>query len=514
MSMSDSARARLVLRPLRRSDLAAVQELQRRSFPMIDPWTREQFDSQLAIFPEGQLGVEIDGVLVATSSSLIVDEEDFGAYHTFDEVSDRGFIRNHDAEGDTLYGIDIAVDPKHRGERLARRLYEARKELVHDRNLRAILVAGRIPGYARHADRMSAEEYVRRVVHKELKDPVLTSQLAQGFAIRGVFRDYLPSDTESAGCAVFMEWLNPEHHPEAAPSVHRRVRVAAVQYQMRPITSFDEFAQQCEFFIDTASEYRMDFVLFPEMITNQLQALVPAAESSLTARRLDEFTSRYVELFTRLAMKYNLNIVGGSHLTVEAGKLYNIASLFRRDGSVDRQHKLHISPSEARWWGVSPGEEVRVFDTDRGKVAILICDDIAFPETARIAAGKGANLLFVPFNTDIRSGYMRVRSCALARCIENGVYAVLAGPIGNLPFVQGADIHYGEACILTPCDVNFSRDGVAEEATPNVETMVVHELDMEILRRNRLQGSIRPWVDRRTDLYAIRYTEGDAIREV
>jgi predicted amidohydrolase len=157
---------------------------------------------------------------------------------------------------------------------------------------------------------------------------------------------------------------------------------------------------------------------------------------------------------------------------------------------------------------------VRVFDTDRGKIAILICDDIEFPETARVAVGKGAMILFVPFNTDIRSGYMRVRSCAQARCIENGVYAVLAGPVGNLPFVQGADIHYGEACILTPCDVNFARDGVAEEATPNVETMVVHELDMEVLRRNRIVGSVRTWLDRRGDLYAVRYTEGGKPREV
>ena len=82
------------------------------------------------------------------------------------------------------------------------------------------------------------------------------------------------SDTESAGYAVFMEWLNPEHHPIGAPAAVRNVRVAAVQYQMRPISSFDEFAQQCEFFIDTASEYRADFLLFPEMVTNQLQVLV------------------------------------------------------------------------------------------------------------------------------------------------------------------------------------------------------------------------------------------------
>jgi predicted amidohydrolase len=511
--MAESARARIVLRQLRKSDLKAIVDLQTRSFP-IEPWTREQLESQLSIFPEGQLGVEIDGKLVATSSSLIVDEEDFGAYHTFLEVSDNGFIRNHDPEGDTLYGIDIAVDPTHRGERLSRRIYEARKELAQRNNLRAILIAGRIPGYGKVADKMTAEEYVRKVVQKQIKDPTLTSQLAQGFAIRFVLKDYLPSDTESAGYAVFMEWLNPEHHPGDAPAPTRSIRVAAVQYQMRPITSFEEFAQQCEFFIDTASEYRMDFLLFPEMVTNQLQVLVPAAESSLTARRLDEFTPRYTDFFTRMAMKYNLNIVGGSHLTVEHDRLYNISFLFRRDGSVEKQYKLHISPSEAKWWGVSAGDEVRVFDTDRGKIAILIGDDVVFPESARIACSKGANLLFVPFNTDIRSGYMRVRSCAQARCIENGMYAVLAGPIGNLPFVQGADIHYGEACILTPCDVPFSRDGVAEEATPNVETMVVQELDIEVLRRSRLVGAVRTWLDRRTDLYAVRFTEGGEVREV
>src|SRR5690349_8896083 len=125
--MAAASRARLVLRQLTRADIKAVQELQRKSFLSIEPWTTEQLESQLSIFPEGQLGVEMDGVLVATSSSLIVDEEDFGAYHTFHEVSDGGFIRNHDPEGDTLYGIDIAVDATHRGERLSRRIYEARK---------------------------------------------------------------------------------------------------------------------------------------------------------------------------------------------------------------------------------------------------------------------------------------------------------------------------------------------------------------------------------------------------
>jgi predicted amidohydrolase len=375
------------------------------------------------------------------------------------------------------------------------------------------MIAGRMPGYRKLAEKHTPDDYVRKVVRKELRDAVITAQLAQGFAIRHVIRDYLPTDFESHGNAVLMEWLNPEHHPIGRLEP-RHVRVAAVQYQMRTIKSFEEFAQQCEFFIDTASEYRMDFLLFPEMVTNQLLALVPAARPGLTARRLQEFTPAYVELFTRMAMKYNINIIGGSHLTVENEQLFNIAYLFRRDGSVAKQYKLHITPSEERWWGVSAGHEVCVLDTDCGKIAILICYDVEFPEISRIAAAKGANVLFVPFNTDIRSGYIRVRACAQARCIENGIYAVLAGPVGNLPFVEGADIHYGQACILTPSDLHFARDGVAEEATPNVETMVLHELDLDVLRRNRHSGTVRTWSDRRTDLYRVLFTEAGKRREV
>ncbi|WP_141735533.1 bifunctional GNAT family N-acetyltransferase/carbon-nitrogen hydrolase family protein [Oligoflexus tunisiensis] len=506
--------ARLMVRLLTKADVEAIQDLQKRCYGGMAPWDREQIESQIDIFPEGQIAVELDGELVGTSSSLIVDEEDYGSWHSYKDVSDNGYIRNHDPAGDTLYGIDIAVDPSSRGMRFARRLYEARKEFAVKHNLRAIMIAGRIPGYHEHAKNMSPEEYVKKVITKDIKDPVLTAQLANGFAIRMVLRNYLPSDKESCGHAVCMEWLNPEHHPDKDTVAVREIRVAAVQYQMRNIKTFEDFAQQCEFFIDTASEYRMDFLLFPELLTNQLQPLVPGTRPGLAARRLHEFTDQYIDFFRHMAMKHNINIIGGSHLTVENEKLYNISYLFRRDGSVAKQYKLHITPSESRWWGVGPGKSVEVFETDRGKIAILICYDVEFPELARIAAAKGANIIFIPFNTDLRSGYMRVRTCAAARCIENGVYAVLAGSIGNLPFVDGADIHYGQACILTPSDVAFARDGIAEEATPNVETMVVSELNIETLRKNRRMGSVRPWLDRRTDIYSVTWKEADEKKHI
>lgn len=501
----------LVVRPLELADFDAVVDLQERCFPKIEPWTEEEFRAQIETFPEGQLGVERDGKLVAASTSVVVDGEVYEENHDFDEASGDGKLENHDPSGDTLYGLDIVVDPDFRGHRLARRLYEERKELVHRLNLRRILIAGRLPGYADSGER-AIDDYLARVLRKEIVDPVVTAQLANGFAIRRTLDGYLDEDVASGGHAVLMEWLNPDYVP-----VHRsvrRARVAAAQYQMRRIDSFEDFTGQCEFFVEAASEYRIDLLLFPELLTNQLLGILEPDRPAQMARALSAYTDRYVEFFRKMAMKYYVNIIGGSHLAVEDGVLYNIAYLFHRDGSIDKQYKLHITPSEAKWWGVSPGDRLDVFETDVGKIAILICYDIEFPELARVARSKGAEVLFVPYNTDVRSGHMRVRSCAQARAIENHVYCVLCGAVGNLPLVQGSDIHYAQSCVLTPSDIPFSRDAVGAEATPNVESMVVHELDFALLRRTLRQGAVRPWVDRRTDLYSVKWKEADVEHEV
>src|SRR5690606_11228983 len=218
------------VRPLRIDDWEAVVALHRKCFPSIQPWTRDQLESQIRHFPEGQIGVEYEGKLVATSSSLIVDAEDIGERHTFATACDGGYIRNHDPEGDSLYGIDIAVDPDHRGMRLARRLYDRRKELARELNLRRILIVGRMPRYHRRAREMSPEEYVRRVIAREIRDPVINAQLANGFTVRSVIKNYLPSDRESVGCGVFMEWLNPYYVPDRQRALATgTVRVAAVQ---------------------------------------------------------------------------------------------------------------------------------------------------------------------------------------------------------------------------------------------------------------------------------------------
>jgi len=283
-------------------------------------------------------------------------------------------------------------------------------------------------------------------------------------------------------------------HAKHAPRRASTARICVVQYEVRRVGTFGDFARQCEYFTDVASDYKADFVLFPELLTAQRVSLVKAPRPGLAARKISEFTKRYLDLFTGLAIRYNVNIIGGSHFTHEGEKLHNVSYLsylFRRDGTLAKQYKMHITPNERRWWGVAPGDPLEVFDTDRGKIAILIDCDVEFPELARIAAGKGARILFVPFDTDSRYGYLRVRSCAQARCVENHVYAAIAGCVGTLSLVENADIHYAQSGIYTPSDIQFSRDMVAVECSPNVETVIVHEVDIDLLRRHRETGTVQ-----------------------
>jgi predicted amidohydrolase/ribosomal protein S18 acetylase RimI-like enzyme len=506
----------LRLRPMTIDDFDGLVELQLKCFPGMKPWRRDQIESQLTIFPEGQCVIEMEGRVVASSSSLILDSTSHGAWHDWKLSTDDGYIRNHDPKGDMLYGIEIMVDPKYRGMKLSRRLYDARKEIARKKNLVGIIIGGRIPGYHTHADQMSAREYVERVIAKALVDPVLTPQLSNGFVLKGLIANYFPADQESRGYATYLQWTNLDHVPPDKPQAMRPasiVRLSAVQYQMRRTSSFKEFARQCEFFIDAASDYKADFLAFPELFTTQLLSAITADRPGLSARMLADFTQPFIELFRGLAMRYHLNIVGGSQFELEDEKLYNTSFLFRRDGSIERQRKLHITPDERRWWGVQPGDTLRTFDTDRGRIAILLGYDIEFPELSRMAVDQGADILFMPINADERQAYLRMRYCAQARCIENSVFAVLAGCVGNLPDVEHADIHYAQSAILTPSDFYFSRDGVAAECEANIETVIFAELDLVLLRRHRRKGSVRNWEDRRTDLYRLHYEGPDGPRQ-
>lgn len=509
---------RLVLRTLRLADFADIKEIMDRVYPeMGGAWTYEQFASQLFHFPEGQICIEDGGRVVAAALALIVKYSDWGDKHTYAAITDNGTFSTHTADGDTLYGADVFVHPDYRELRLGRRLYDARKEICERLNLRAIVAGGRIPGYRKHASAMTARRYIELVKSREMHDPVLSFQLANEFHVRKVIAGYEPLDKETRGYATLLEWINIYYEEKRAPTQFGQpkevVRVGAVQWQMRPVSSLQDLMRQLEFFVDTVAGYKSDFVLLPEFFGAPLMAHTKqGSDPAQAVRLLAEYGSQIRDELQRLAVSYNVNIIAGSMPEYRDQGLRNASYLLRRDGTMDVQYKLHVTPDEKSYWGMRGGDALTAFDTDAGRIGILVCYDVEFPELPRLLAEQGVSILFVPYWTDTRNGYLRVRHCAQARAIENECYVVITGSVGNLPNVENMDIQYSQAAIFTPSDFSFPHDGIAAEATPNTETVLVADLDLSLLKELHMHGSVRNLADRRLDLYSLGITQRPGAR--
>jgi len=496
-----------------RSDIPALVALNRAAYPVMASenvvWGEAHLASHQRVFSQGQLVAEVDGRILGAVATLIVDMgPDPLRPHTWSGITDSGYFLNHNPQGDTLYGADVYVHPDTRGLGIGAALYEARRQLCRRLNRRRILAGGRLWNYQDHAPHMSPEEYAYRVAAEEFRDLVLSFQLREGFVLRGVMPHYL-RDPRSHNHASLIEWLNPDY--QAPRGGARKVRVACVQYLMRKVRSFADFARQVTYFIDIAADYQADFVLLPELYSVQLLSMTETLSAQEGMRKLADYTQKFVDLMKGLAVRYGLTIVAGSHPVRDNDRLYNVSFVCLPNGLVVPQPKLHITPNERRWWGISGGHSLQVVDTPLCKIGVLICYDIEFPEAARYLADQGAEIIFVPFCTDNRQGYLRVRYCAQARAIENQIYVAMAGNVGNLPDVNNMDIQYGQACVLTPCDFAFARDGIQAEADSNEETLLICDLDLDDLHESRSGGTVTPRLDRRPDLFRI---TSSLIREV
>ena len=508
LAIDDDGDHQILLRMLRPEDAAEVAQISADVYKSLGvAWSEAQFRKLFNIFPDGQIGIEDNGKIVAFACSLILNYSKFGDKHTYKDVTGNFTFKTHDPEGDVLYGIEVCVDPTYQGLRLGRRLYDARKELCESLNLRAIIAGGRMPNYGEYQEKMTPRAYIELVSRKEIYDPVLSFQLSNGFHVKKVLTDYLTYDTESKAYATLLQWDNIYYESKQQLVGLRRttVRLGIVQAQMRPTDGMAAFFDNAEFFIDAVSGYKSDFCIFPEYLNAPLMAPFNHLGPAASIRKLAEFTDEIREFFTRKAVEYNINIITGTMPLYEDGRLYNVAHLCRRDGTWDSQYKLHITPSEMNDWGMVGGDKLQVFDTDCGKVAILICYDVEFPELGRILADQGLQILFVPFCTDTSTGYYRVRHCAQARAIENECYVAISGSVGNLPNVVNMDIQYAQSCVLCPSDFAFPNGAVVSEATTNTEMTLIVDVDLDDLKDLHSHGSVRNLKQRRNDLYALNW---------
>jgi len=484
-----------------------LKELMLTCYPKVgDPaWNKKQVNTLIERFPKGQVVVMVDGILAGATLSILIKYDRFDEKHTYIEMTADDTFDTHTPEGDTIYGLDMMVHPDYRGLRLGRRMYDYRKELCEELNLKGIVLGGRLPNYHKYQDELTPKQYIQKVKKKEVYDPVLSFQLSNDFHVKRLARHYLPEDEASQGLAALLEWTNIYYEkPEEDPSIsHGKsvVRMGLVQWQMRSYNGYDDLVEQIEYFVDTVSGYNADFLLFPEYVNAPLMAEYNHLTEAASIRKLAEYTDRLRDTFSEFAVSYNINIITGSMPEVREDGLYNVGHLCKRNGEIEKYEKIHVTPDEKKAWGMNGGNTIKTYETDAGRIGILICYDVEFPELTRLLAYEGLDILFVPFMTDTQNGYSRVRNCAMARAIENECYVAVAGSVGNLPKVHNMDIQYGQSVVFTPCDFAFPTTGIKTEATPNTEMMLIADVDLDLLKQLHDQGSVRILKDRRTDLY-------------
>ena len=471
-------------------------------------WSKTTINTLIDSFPEGQIALFDHDKLIGMVLTMRVNYQRFSNPHTYDDLLGQREIIKDDPEGDALYGIDALIDPDYRGYRLGRRLYDARKELCRQMNFRAILAGGRIPKYHNYQD-MTPGEYIDAVENREIYDPTLSFQLSNGFIVKRILTGYLPDDKQSKGFATLLEWANIYYEPQDYKPNARKtdVRIGGIQWQMREVESPEELLQQVEFFVDIMADYNADFACLPEFFNAPLMGLCESTDQNIAIRFLADYTEWFKNEISNLAVSYNVNVITGSMplFDKEAEVLYNVSYLCRRDGTVEEQRKIHITPHERSAWVIEGGNKVQVFDTDAGRIGILICYDVEFPELARLLALENMDILFVPFWTDTKNGYLRVRHCAQARAIENECYVMICGSVGNLPQVESLDIQYAQSSVFSPSDFAFPHDAIMAETTPNTEMVFFSDLDLDKLIHVRNEGSVNNLKDRRDDIFTLKW---------
>ena len=160
-------------------------------------WHKEQIAALIDKFPEGQVVIWANEQIAGCALSLIIKHKDFEDKHNYREITGNYTFNTHNAEGDTLYGIDVFIKPEFRGLCLGRRLYDYRKELCENLNLKGIAFGGRIPNYHKYSGELSPKEYIEKVRLKEIHDPVLNFQLSNDFHAAKILKNYLEGDEAS-----------------------------------------------------------------------------------------------------------------------------------------------------------------------------------------------------------------------------------------------------------------------------------------------------------------------------
>ena len=280
----------------------------------------------------------------------------------------------------------------------------------------------------------------------------------------------------------------------------RTVRIAAAQYPIEFLETWARFEAKLGKFVQQAAQERARLLIFPEYAAMELASLFSREVYAHLGRQLEAMQglhADYIGLYETLARRHGVHILAGSFpVRDDDGRYRNRAHLFGPHGQLGHQDKLIMTRFENELWGVSEGRELRLFDTEIGRLGVNICYDVEFPLIARRLVEAGAEIILAPSCTDGLHGYHRVRTGCLARALENQCYVIQSPTVGEAPWSEAVDVNVGAAAAYAPMDKGFPADGILAMGELNAAQWVYADLELEALGAVRSDGQVlvhRDW---------------------
>lgn len=279
-----------------------------------------------------------------------------------------------------------------------------------------------------------------------------------------------------------------------------KLTVATAQYPIGEPADFAAFAARVGDRVAHAAREGAGLVVLPEYLALEAAAAQSADDRgdfvrSLAALQRDH--DDFVALARDLARRHSIYLVAGTFLLdTGAGRYRNRAYFASPDGKLAFQDKLTLTGFEKSASVIEPGDVLKVFDTEFGRVGIDVCYDVEFPLYARAQVEAGARVILVPSCTDTEAGANRVRVGCQGRALENQVYVACAVTAGDAPWSPALDVNTGTATVYTPIDRGFPSDGVLVRADAGSD-WALGELDLAALdafKRDAQVANANDWM--------------------
>jgi len=278
------------------------------------------------------------------------------------------------------------------------------------------------------------------------------------------------------------------------------VKIAVAQYDIGFFNQWSDYTDKLTDWVKKAADQEARLLVFPEYGSMELASLFGEAIYKDLSQQLDAMQDVYpqwLSLHCDLAKQFDVMILGASFPVRQGdGSFRNRANLFDKNGLIGYQDKLIMTRFENEQWLIKGTKEIKVIDTDIGKIAINICYDSEFPLIAHQQVTAGANIILVPSCTDTEAGFHRVRIGCQARALENQCYVVQSPTFGLAGWSEAVDVNTGRASVYTPVDYGFPDDGLLVEGAIDTAEWVYADLDLAKIALVREEGQVfnyRDW---------------------